>query len=367
MRIRTIKPEFWTSESVGKLSRDARLLFIALWSFADDEGRGRGAFPVLAGSLYPYDPTSGELLPHWWGELEAAGMVRRYTVGGTWFYDIPKWKQHQKIKKPTPSRIPPFPHHSPTSGEPVGNSSPTPGGLDLGSRTVDLGSRTVDLAPARAHAPECAHAIEGEPGANPASHQDQDMGTNKPMMSKELPQEPQSAINPSVVPSCPKKPQEWPKEQNPWPFDDEAHDTSAARSPAIGEPLTLPGDRPLRFRPAGPTEDDEGMPADLWRMGIQGRQWARALITAGAKIGPQNWPAWWGILVSCYGATKDNTNHQALVDIVDRQMVRKKIEAWPDEARRLVEAAQAEERDAAKPGRTVIKMSLITPLPEGKK
>ena len=31
-RIRTIKPEFPQSESVGRLSRDARLLFILVWS-----------------------------------------------------------------------------------------------------------------------------------------------------------------------------------------------------------------------------------------------------------------------------------------------------------------------------------------------
>ena len=47
MRIRSIKPEFWTSEDVTDLTYFERLLFIGLWSYADDHGRGqdRGALP----------------------------------------------------------------------------------------------------------------------------------------------------------------------------------------------------------------------------------------------------------------------------------------------------------------------------------
>jgi hypothetical protein len=35
-RIRSIKPEFPQSESVGRLSRDARLLFVQLWTICDE-------------------------------------------------------------------------------------------------------------------------------------------------------------------------------------------------------------------------------------------------------------------------------------------------------------------------------------------
>lgn len=35
-RIRTIKPEYWTSEQVLDLSIPARLAFIGLWNFCDD-------------------------------------------------------------------------------------------------------------------------------------------------------------------------------------------------------------------------------------------------------------------------------------------------------------------------------------------
>ncbi|MGO9433150.1 MAG: hypothetical protein ACLP00_02520 [Terracidiphilus sp.] len=40
-RIRTTKPEFPSFESIGRLSRDARLLLLQLLSQADDAGRLR--------------------------------------------------------------------------------------------------------------------------------------------------------------------------------------------------------------------------------------------------------------------------------------------------------------------------------------
>ena len=40
-RIRTIKPEFPQSETIGRLSRDARLLFLQLFTLVDDAGRAR--------------------------------------------------------------------------------------------------------------------------------------------------------------------------------------------------------------------------------------------------------------------------------------------------------------------------------------
>lgn len=54
-RIRTIKPEFWTSQTLGSVSPRARLLFLALISTADDHGRGGAVPKVLARTLFPFD------------------------------------------------------------------------------------------------------------------------------------------------------------------------------------------------------------------------------------------------------------------------------------------------------------------------
>ncbi len=141
VRIRSIKPEFWTSESVGRLSRDARLLFIAMWSFADDSGKGRGAFPTMSGALFPFDPDALEKIPEWFAELEREGMVRRYVAkDGNTYYDIPKWLQHQKIEKPSRSRLPDFPEPSLNPPRTLPDISPP------GPRILDLGSRKLDAA-----------------------------------------------------------------------------------------------------------------------------------------------------------------------------------------------------------------------------
>ena len=52
---RMIDPEIWQSETIAALTRDQRLLFIGLFSNADDQGRLR-AHPALIRSLvFPYD------------------------------------------------------------------------------------------------------------------------------------------------------------------------------------------------------------------------------------------------------------------------------------------------------------------------
>lgn len=134
-RIRTVKPEFWTSESVGRLTRDARLLFIALWNLADDSGRLRGGLPYLSGAVFPYDEDARQGIAGWIEQLEREGMVRSYKGhDGNSYLDIPKWSKHQKIEKPSPSRIPAFTEASPNTPRILPEASP----LDQGSSIRDL-------------------------------------------------------------------------------------------------------------------------------------------------------------------------------------------------------------------------------------
>ena len=108
MRIRSIKPEFWESESLGKVSREARLLFIGLFSCCDDVGRARASSRLLASRLYPYDDDAFKRLPGWIAELEKQGCIRIYVVDGESYLDLPKWANHQKIDKPSISKLPSF-------------------------------------------------------------------------------------------------------------------------------------------------------------------------------------------------------------------------------------------------------------------
>lgn len=107
-RIRTIKPEFPQSESMGRISREARLCFIMLWTIADDAGRLRGNSRMLASLLYPYDDDAGTLMEGWLSELAEEECICRYERDGNQYVQINKWLIHQKIDKPSQSKIPQF-------------------------------------------------------------------------------------------------------------------------------------------------------------------------------------------------------------------------------------------------------------------
>jgi len=105
-RIRTIKPEFPHSESMGRVSRDARLTFILLWTLADDAGRLRGSSRMLASLLFPYDLDAHEGIGKWLVELEAEQCIVRYDIAGSAYLQITKWTSHQKIDRPSASKLP---------------------------------------------------------------------------------------------------------------------------------------------------------------------------------------------------------------------------------------------------------------------
>src|SRR5688572_14798999 len=95
-RIRTIQPRFPQAESMGRVSREARLLFILLWTEVDDEGRAYADLPQLAMRLYPSDPDAATLLPGWLAELEREGCIERYAVNAIDYLRVVHWHKHQK-------------------------------------------------------------------------------------------------------------------------------------------------------------------------------------------------------------------------------------------------------------------------------
>jgi len=148
-RIRTIKPEFPHSESMGMVGRDARLTFVLMWTLADDSGRLRGNSRMLASLLYPYDDDAPGLIDGWISELETQECIQRYVVEGTTYIQIHKWLNHQKIDRPSKSRFPAFDEGSrvfvdDSSGD-LGSGPRTVGPRTVGPRT--RGSRILDQGP----------------------------------------------------------------------------------------------------------------------------------------------------------------------------------------------------------------------------
>jgi hypothetical protein len=103
-RIRTIKPEFWTDEKIVELSPLARLLFIGLWNFADDEGRMVFSQTRIKLQILPADSADiSELL----GEIRGKKLIIIYAVEGVEYLQIVNFGLHQKVDKRTASKYPP--------------------------------------------------------------------------------------------------------------------------------------------------------------------------------------------------------------------------------------------------------------------
>lgn len=152
MRIRTIKPSFWSSATIASVSRDARLVFIGLWNIADDEGRLLGGAKGLAGALFEHDEdVDGKRMSAWLDELETRRLIERYSVKGVAHICIPGFGEHQKIDKRFPSRLPPPPDlvgESPRllsdgsegSSRAVGGKSAS----EVGSQKSEVGSQKLE-------------------------------------------------------------------------------------------------------------------------------------------------------------------------------------------------------------------------------
>jgi hypothetical protein len=128
-RIRSVKPETWTDEKFVELSPLARLLFIGLWNFADDDGRMVYSPKRIKMQVLPNDDADAAELV---GEIRRAAMVDVYVVDGVEYLQICNFAKHQKIDKRRASSLPPPPNCADSR-----RIAPTfSGGLDQG---VDQG------------------------------------------------------------------------------------------------------------------------------------------------------------------------------------------------------------------------------------
>lgn len=122
-RIRTIKPEFWTSEQVVECSPIARLLFIGMWNFCDDDGNHPASAKSIKMQVFPGDDISTSDIDAMLSELSENGLIIEYAAGGKKYWHVTGW-HHQKIEKPA-YKYPKFSDQSATSRRPVADQSPT--------------------------------------------------------------------------------------------------------------------------------------------------------------------------------------------------------------------------------------------------
>lgn len=108
-RKRMIDPNIWQSEDFGSLSDLAKLVFIGLFSLADDEGRGRCNPVYLKSTLFPYkEGLRSADVEVALSEISRTMSVVFYSCDEKSYYSLYNWSTWQKIDKPTDSKIPAF-------------------------------------------------------------------------------------------------------------------------------------------------------------------------------------------------------------------------------------------------------------------
>ncbi|MDU4679062.1 MAG: hypothetical protein E6Y21_00745 [Cutibacterium avidum] len=143
MRIRSMKPEYWSSPDVSHMSLATRLVFPGLWSLADDEGRFLADARWIRSQIFPMDEHVGEdsVIIHGGlsedsvsihgvlTELSNGGQITLYRAGRDHrlYGQVVNWA-HQRINRPTRSRIPPLTSDDEIETDPFSESSVSPHG-----------------------------------------------------------------------------------------------------------------------------------------------------------------------------------------------------------------------------------------------
>ena len=109
-RKRMIDPSIWTDDGMGTLTPREQLLFIGLFSNADDEGRLKGApqaIRLILPTIYS-DLGEAEVRSDLDAVLSAMRHLSRYEIDGREYLEFANYGRWQRIDRPAPSAIPPL-------------------------------------------------------------------------------------------------------------------------------------------------------------------------------------------------------------------------------------------------------------------
>lgn len=106
-RIRTVKPDTFKSHDMRALTWRQRYMFVGLWTYVDDAGRGDAHPGLIKGELFPLDSevTADEVYADLLA-LESNGQIALYSAGDRQYLEVLKFASHQRINRPTESKLP---------------------------------------------------------------------------------------------------------------------------------------------------------------------------------------------------------------------------------------------------------------------
>jgi hypothetical protein len=108
---RMIDSGIWRNDKFGNLPDAGRLLFIGMFSNADDDGRLKASPRFLKAIIFPYDnDKTADQVQELRDQCAKLGLIRLYSKNGQEYLDLPGWKEHQRIRKDryTPSKLPEY-------------------------------------------------------------------------------------------------------------------------------------------------------------------------------------------------------------------------------------------------------------------
>lgn len=133
-RIRTVKPEIWQDEDLAEVSETAMLLAIGLLNHADDEGYFKANPALIRAAVFPLREPSVSIQC----ALDELSNIRFVVLfegsDGKAYGMVRKFADHQKVNRPTPSKIKPL--------LPLTESSVIPHGALTGGKEQGTGKGT---------------------------------------------------------------------------------------------------------------------------------------------------------------------------------------------------------------------------------
>lgn len=143
-RIRTIKPEFWVDDQIVELDFTARLLFIGLWNFVDDEGYIEYKPKRIKMQVFPADDidVTGILR----SLLESSRVIELDSDQGR-LLKVANWDRHQKVSHAAPTRFSGIRDISPESSRAL-KKTPEPSALNgIEGKGIEGNRDVADIRP----------------------------------------------------------------------------------------------------------------------------------------------------------------------------------------------------------------------------